>query len=1170
MPKFNQSVAPYYNIRDNKEQYPHYSQYTQLLAVPGRVAQARELTEIQSTVKDIVKSLGDSILKDGNVIEGCQVIVNDDKSTVTVTAGRVYLNGMVLPVEETTIGITGKGTEIIGFKLIETLITENEDITLRDPAQGYDNFNQAGCHRIKSEVSVIKVGENDSDYAILTTLADGAVTVEKYAPEYDVLTQTLARRTYDESGSYIVEGLTVRVEDNITNSNKVNVVIESGKAYVLGYELKIPAPRRIEIDRALTTEQPINPATGLYRTGINSYKIHDDPYISSIKQVTGYKSHVENLGAPATNTAEIPLEKSTIETQQQYDGKYTYHIEGYEAGVDYEIYPEGNYCFLVWKGTNNYPTSSYNVSYRYIHTFESGVDYELHHNESDNSHEIKWISSNTPLVGTTFTVVYEQYLARKDVVYIDQYGDISVVQGTPAQYNFELTPGAPVNTLTLATISSPPGGNNSNNSKLKIITSNVGLTRFTMNDIQKILNRIKTLEYDQTILSLNDEARQYETTSEKRGIFTDPLIDFSKIDYTYNLEDGVAVDPTLPIYDATIDTDSNMSYLPVNTRAYDATPSNLSTANISGRTATLAVTGESVVLSQLYATKSFLVNPYTTFPQLPEISITPAVDTWIDETLITVPVSRSTTEVIQASTRHISNWGRASGSSTTDTAIGQRVDTFSEESIVAESSIKYIRRREIEVDGSLFPPNLENIKCYFDGVEVPLIATGDTEAGEGGSVKSNESGAFTAKFTIPENILTGIREVRLSSDVKVDGYETSAFALYQASGTSRTIQRTVTTLTTVLLNRVTTVNTIVSPIDPVGQTFVLDRMTLVSGIDLYFESKPTGNVPITCDIREVINGNITSTVYGHSTLPADSVLISSDSSVATRFKFDTPVLLEENKEYAFVVRSTSPNYRLWVAELGSSDILSGNLVLSNPYLIGVMMSSSNNSSWTTHQTMDIKFRLVENTYSNTSDIYFGSITSEEEFGRIYLLAESAILEGTTVTWYYSVDDGVTYREISPYDILVLNQTAETINIKATLAKSVRPNLSLTHLSPIVALDTIGVVLSSYDTLGWYITDKVPGIDPYTNVDVVIDTYNTNNTSMEVYVASVEKPTADDLIKATINKSSDLNYGWKQLTYKATVPDLGQDTDYYLRVYIKMGSTLKYETPAFRRLRVIMS
>lgn len=1158
MAKVNRAVAPYYDDFDSSKQY------TQLLAIPGRVAQAREITQIQSVVKDIVKSIGDSILKDGNIIEGCQVIVNTEKTAATITSGKVYINGMVLPVKETTLAIKGVGTEIIGIKLMETLITEAEDNTLRDPAQGFDNFNQAGCHRIKSEVAVVK---DDPDAAILVTLIDGAVSVEKYAPDYDNLTQTLARRTYDESGSYIVEGLNVRVESNLTDDSKFNVVVESGKAYVLGYELRIPAPRRIVLPRS-TNYSSVTARNYWYDSSVSVYPLSSAPYVKDITSVSGYVSKTVNQTI-TSNTDRVLLDELEVsQINEVKQGNTTYTV-GTASSGDCYLQREGSRYYLKWNGTSNFPTlnTSYSVKYTYTHTFIKDTDYELTHNENDDSHNLSWKSGGmTPLANTNFTVVYDQYLARKDIVYIDQYGNISVIQGTPAEYGFEILPDAPVNTLALASIMSPPNGSVTDNVNLKIEVSNIGLTRFTMNDIQRLLDRIRTIEYDQSILSLNEEARQYETTSTKRGIFTDPLIDLSKIDYYYNLANGVVVNSSLPTYDATIDLNNNICYLPTITGTYDAElDSQLSTAKLYSRTATLSKTGESVVLSQMNATKVFLINPYTVFPQLPEISISPAVDVWIEDSIITVPVSQTTSEVVSSSTRHVEKTNTSGArradtvtSSSVTTAIGTKVETFITESVIEEKSITYIRKRDIDVEGSQFPSSLDNIKCYFDGVETPLTPTGSTQAGTAsGSIRANAAGTFTAKFTIPDKILTGIREVRLESNTKVEGYESSAFALYQASGTARKIQRTVTTLTTVLLNRVTTITT-THYIDPVGQTFVLDRMTIISGIDLYFENKPAGTVPVTCEIREVVNGTITSTVYGHKTLPATEVKVSSDSKVATRFTFDEPVLLEENKEYAFVVRSTSASYRIWVADLGGIDVITGETVLSNPYLIGVMLSSSNNSSWTTHQITDIKFRLIEDTYSDSSDLIFNKITSTEEFSKIYLLADSVIPNGTSIEWFYSLDSGTTYTAIAPYNISVLDQMKESIMIKAILRKN-----STSNLSPIVALDSVGAVLSCYDTSGYYITKNITGLDNFTKVDIVLDTYIPSNTAIEVYVSTG----GATLTKATLDStnSKSLNYGWREQTYKATVTSANQ-----CRVFVKMTSTYKYFTPSFRRVRVIMS
>lgn len=1175
MAKINRKQAPYYDDYDSNKQY------TQLLAIPGRVAQAREITQIQSTVKDIVKSIGDSILKDGNIIEGCQVSIDKENKRARISPGKVYIDGMVLPVRgplnpdtgeygAVEIGILGEGTETIGVKLMEYIITEQDDNTLRDPAQGYDNYNQAGCHRIKSEVVVVK---DDPAAATLVTLFDGAVSVEKYAPDYDVLTQTLARRTYDESGSYIVEGMNVRVEKHPTDNSKFNVVVESGKAYVLGYELKIPAPRRVAVPRSLDTVS-IN-ANHFRYTGDYTL-ISTTPYIRAINSVYGGVSKTVTQTIQ-NNTAEVLFDESNVfKVVEVRQGETTYTVGTIDTGDCYLRIANDGRRYLSWRGTENYPIlgSEYSVTYHYDYEFTSGIDYELTTDNITGSQNIHWISDRRPLSEAQLNVNYDLYLARKDLLYIDQFGNIDAVLGIPATAGFETLPDAPVNTLALAYIESPPAGVADNTSLLNISVSNVGLTRFTMNDIQKLLDRIRTMEYDQTILSLNNEAKSFETSNDKKGIFTDPMIDISKVDLYYNLSDGLVVDDSLPVYDATLDLDSNICYIPPITDTIDAiyNASSSSTKTV-GRTALLKKSGEIVVLSQNNATKSFLINPYSMFPQDPEISIDPAVDVWIDDTIITVPVSRQASSVVNTATRYVTT---GSGSASTTyraikvSEIGAKVDVFTNDSIIKEESITYIRQRTINVEGSNYPPDIDLIKGYFDGVSVELTPTGSTEAGsQPGSVKADSTGKFTAKFTIPTNIRTGIREVRLESDVLVSSHKTSAFALYQASGTARTIQRTVTTLTTVLLNRVTTITTTyyTPPVDPVGQTFVLDRMTLVSGIDLYFEAKAAGTTPVTCEIREVSNGNITSTVYGHKTLPATQVNISSDSTKATRFEFESPVLLEANKEYAFVVRSTSPSYRIWIAELGENDILTTNPVLSNPYLIGVMLSSSNNSSWTTHQTSDVKFQLIADTYEKTSEAVFDTIEVGEDkaFSRLYMSAESLIPTGTSVDWYYSLDEGSNmsaYKKITPYTMTLLNQMKRKVSLKAILTRGDNNNLS-----PIIALDTVGASLSSYDYSEdrWYITKEVAGLSPYTTVDIILDAYYPSaGTSLEVWISNGTTMKKAEKIPETAEDQ--MNYGWKRQTYKVT---LGS-TSTKCRIFVKMVSNSGVYTPAFRRLRSIMS
>lgn len=1172
MAKVNLNSAPYY------DKFNPSQGYVQLIAVPGRVAQAREFTEAQSTMRHIIKSIGDSILKNGDVIEGCQILVNKEEKVVTVTSGKVYIEGMVMEVPETSnIPINGEGTETIGIKLTEQIITESDDKDLRDPAQGFDNYNQPGCVRLKRSISIVV---NDPSASILNTLIDGDIMVETYAPEYDKLTQTLARRTYDESGSYIVKGLTVRREEIPGDEEYYNIVVEPGKAYVLGYELSIPTARRIQVPKSRTHKSVLRQVN--YTS--NEYIIERNPYVHSINSIIG---EVENTISPSKGTSSVEEVHLTTPENQRVTGVIsvtqgnTSYTIGTEDYGDCYMYTAGSFSYLKWRNGGNSPAvgSQYNIKYQHTKEFIKDTEYTLTkeirkvkvsgEEEEKLCSILKW-NTDKIVPKTVFNLNFEIYLARKDIVCIDETGYISVIQGIPDEYGYELALEPPLNTLLLSSVTNPPDSSTDfDNKDTNITVSNVGLTRFTMKDIQKILDRIQTIEYDQAVISLNDDAKQVYTQNDKKGVFTDPLIDYSRVDLFYK-----RTGEEKALYDMAIDLTNNICYLPVisNTQSILIDEEASNSTNIYDRLISLGVRGENVVASQTIATSTFQVNPYSMFPQIPEISIDPAVDSWFEDTIIEIPVSLNDTEIITLSNRVLdlrlphtvnnSNWSTRSRTYTRDTAVGTKTDTLVSESVVNETAITYIRQREITVTGTDFMPGLDEIECYFDGVKVPLNSASHPGTSEG-TVKADESGSFLATFTIPEHRLSGTREVLLKSKEIATGFITEASALYVAQGIARRIERTVTTVTTVLLERIS--NSVLTSIyvDPVGQSFVLDRMSLIKGIDIYFSSKPESNEPVTCEIREVLNGTITNTVYARKSLKPDDVNEDPDKgNLATRFNFSDPVLLEGNKEYAFTLRSNSNAYRVWVSELGFPDKNTGETVIRNSYMKGVMFSSSNNSTWTPHQTMDMKFRLIEDIYNNESVLNFKDI-SVSEAARLYLASDDILFPETSIKWEYRIGGSGDYNVITPYNLVLLGRNVSgNISLRATLSKK-----STQNLSPLIAKDTIYLVDSHYETEGTYVSKNISGLDEFEDVRVVLDTFTPSGTSFIVKVDIGD----NNIIELEEISHTELSNLWFERTYNIPreVIEGGGISSEQIRIFIEARGSSQ-TTPAFRRLRCIMS
>ena len=87
------------------------------MAVPGRRLQAAELNEIQSIALNRDKELGNAIFGTGYILDGCQILVEDDLRSVRITAGRIYYEGIIHEIPETSLPINGTGEEVIGFKV---------------------------------------------------------------------------------------------------------------------------------------------------------------------------------------------------------------------------------------------------------------------------------------------------------------------------------------------------------------------------------------------------------------------------------------------------------------------------------------------------------------------------------------------------------------------------------------------------------------------------------------------------------------------------------------------------------------------------------------------------------------------------------------------------------------------------------------------------------------------------------------------------------------------------------------------------------------------------------------------------------------------------------------------------------------------------------------------
>ena len=402
----NYNVNPYYDDFDEEKQY------YRILFRPGRAVQARELTQIQTSLQKQIERFGRGIYKDGSIVvpgalyvdrripyanltsaystnvsdtlvssllnskitgqtSGVSaVVVNYETSTTSgdpttiylqYTSANSYANGVntvFQPGELITNSVgnislrianttpTGLATSfavssgvlftkgafayyddqklivdkyaqannlILGFDVTESTVTSASDTSLLDPAVGASNYIAPGADRYKIALDLAKRpltfdATLDPNFIEMARLEDGEIISKNLDPQFSILGDTLARRTFDESGNYSVKPYGLSIINHLRTSNNtvdgyllasdggdedlLMNIIAPGKSYVRGYEIENVRSRYLLGSKA---RDFANVNNGIVSTPIGNYifiqNINSIPDLSILPTVTFYDDY---------------------------------------------------------------------------------------------------------------------------------------------------------------------------------------------------------------------------------------------------------------------------------------------------------------------------------------------------------------------------------------------------------------------------------------------------------------------------------------------------------------------------------------------------------------------------------------------------------------------------------------------------------------------------------------------------------------------------------------------------------------------------------------------------------------------------------------------------------------------------------------------------------------
>ena len=206
---------------------------------------------------------------------------------------------------------TSINDRIIGFKITESIVNSDTDNSLLDPAVGTFNYFAPGADRYKVSLTLedrefAVDTSDDPNFVEIIRVQDGEI-ISKPDPRLSILGDVLARRTFDESGNYVVNRFSLETKNHLrtTNANALSTIsdgvfpsylggnddlfvsiISPGKAYVKGYEVQNFKTKYVNVEKA---RDFANVDSGVIQTQLSSFikvdNVHSIPNLSDIPTV---------------------------------------------------------------------------------------------------------------------------------------------------------------------------------------------------------------------------------------------------------------------------------------------------------------------------------------------------------------------------------------------------------------------------------------------------------------------------------------------------------------------------------------------------------------------------------------------------------------------------------------------------------------------------------------------------------------------------------------------------------------------------------------------------------------------------------------------------------------------------------------------------------------------
>jgi hypothetical protein len=389
---------------------------------------------------------------------------------------------------------------------------------------------------------------------------------------------------------------------------------------------------------------------------------------------------------------------------------------------------------------------------------------------------------------------------------------------------------------------------------------------------------------------------------------------------------------------------------------------------------------------------------------------------------------------------------------------------------------------------------------------------------------ADQNGHIEGEITIPEGVPAGTKLVEFQGDQGSYG---------QTTYTSRGLITTEERQNVVISSRT----------DPLAQTFTLNGSRFIAGVSVWFAARGTSRV--VCQIRETNLGMPTQTVLAEGYVNAENISLTD----ATNITFP-PVWCLAGTEYAFVLLTDDDEHAVALAELGKYDSVHGTWVTAQPYQIGVLLSSSNASTWTAHQDKDLAFRLLAANFTETqSTVVLENAVAASNLTDILILGNVARpTSQTDVDFSLTESNGTTHRLSEDLPLALREKVSGNLVFRA--------HLKGTQTYSPVLFPGLQAVLGTVSETADYVTRSIPTPDA-TKVTVTYEAMTPGTSAVKIYVQDGE---SWELV--ALSSGTPVDGNWVERTH--VLDNFSQNST---RIKIVLEGTVLYR-PKVRSLRII--